>query len=349
MSKRLVHAIGGAGIILCVVVFSLQPSFPTPDKLFVVLTFVAMFLGRTKEYLKHFVPFVLLLLVYESFRGFVPYLNTHVNFLWMPEVDRLFFFGHLPTELLQNWLWHGYVQWYDFVFYGAYTLHFVLPFALAVLVWLKTDKDYWRVVGSFLIVSFAAFATFLAFPAAPPWMAADMKLIEPITRVSSHVWAAFGIHDFPSVYNKISPNPVAAVPSLHAAYAFLVALHVTTLFKPKNLARTPRPTKTAHPALFASFLPKTIPFRYAFNHKTAENSLTDTALSGNQGFGPGSKWRLLIWIYPALIWVGTIYQGEHYAIDALIGIMYGVAAYFAAPYVVSWLHTSYKRVKLAIR
>lgn len=292
LSKRLVHAIGGAGIILCVVVFSLQPSFPTPDKLFVVLTFVAMFLGRTKEYLKHFVPFVLLLLVYESFRGFVPYLNSHVNFLWMPEVDRLFFFGHLPTELLQNWLWHGYVQWYDFVFYGAYTLHFVLPFALAVLVWLKTDKDYWRVVGSFLIVSFAAFATFLAFPAAPPWMAADMKLIEPITRVSSHVWAAFGIHDFPSVYNKISPNPVAAVPSLHAAYAFLVALHVTTLFK--------------------------------------------------------QKWRLFIWVYPALIWVGTIYQGEHYAIDAILGILYGVGAYFAAPHVVKFLQANYKRAKVAL-
>lgn len=274
------------------IVFALQPSFPTPDKLFVVLTFVAMFLGRTKEYLKHFVPFVLLLLVYESFRGFVPYLNTHVNFLWMPEVDRLLFFGHLPTELLQNWLWHGYVQWYDFVFYGAYTLHFVLPFALAVLVWLKTDKDYWRVVGSFLIVSFAAFATFLAFPAAPPWMAADMKLIEPITRVSSHVWAAFGIHDFPSVYNKISPNPVAAVPSLHAAYAFLVALHVTTLFK--------------------------------------------------------QKWRLLIWVYPALIWVGTIYQGEHYAIDAILGILYGAGAYFAAPHVVKFLQASFKRAKVAL-
>ncbi len=290
IKNRLLEVIGAIGTVLCVLIFINQPSFPTPDKLIVFMAFVAMMFGRAKELLKRFVPFVIMLLVYEQFRGLAPYLNTHVNFLWMPSVDRALFFGNLPTEVLQSWWWHGAVQWYDFVFYGAYTLHFVLPFALAALIWIKIDKEYWHFAGAILLTSFMAFLTFVAFPAAPPWMAADMHLIEPITRVSSHVWATFGIHDFPSVYNKISPNAVAAVPSLHAAYSFLTAYFATRLFK--------------------------------------------------------NKWRYLIWIYPLLIWVGTVYQGEHYVIDAILGVVYAITAFYASPYVIRGLQRGFGRAKL---
>lgn len=269
--------VGAVGTLIFLVVFIRTPSFPTPDKILVFAALAAMAFGQARELLKRFVPFVALLLVYESFRGLVPSLNTHVNYGFMPAADKLLFFGHLPTTLLQNVLWHGHVQWYDFVFYGAYTLHFVLPFALAVLIWKTREKQYWRFITTFVLVSFAGFLTFLAFPAAPPWLASDKGLIEPIARVSSSIWAAFGIHDFPSVYNKISPNPVAAVPSLHAAYSMLFALFVTRMFN--------------------------------------------------------TKWRWLAWIYPALIWFGTTYMGEHYVIDIIIGILYAVAGYWAAPYV----------------
>ena len=288
MRIDLSRAVGAVGTLVYVVIFIRTPSFPTPDKLLVFLTLVAMAYGQARELLKRFVPFVALLLIYESFRGLVPLLNTHVNYSFMPAADKLLFFGHLPTTLLQNVLWHGYVQWYDFVFYGAYTLHFVLPFALAVLIWKTREKQYWRFITALLLVSFAGFLTFLVFPAAPPWLASEKGMIEPIARVSSSVWAAFGIHDFPSVYNKISPNPVAAVPSLHAAYSMLFALVVTRLFK--------------------------------------------------------TKWRWLSWIYPALIWVGTTYMGEHYAIDIILGIVYAAIAYWAAPDVLKPIQKTIKKL-----
>lgn len=278
MYKRHIFQLAGiVGVIACLVVFFRTPSFPTPDKLVIFLTFIFMVFGQAKELLRRFVPFAALLVVYEAFRGVVPHLNTHVNFLWMPGVDRWFAFGELPTVVLQRWWWHGSVQWYDFAFYIFYMLHFVLPFVLAVVIWKRLDRHYWRYVSAFLVVSFAGFLTFLAFPAAPPWMASDRGLIEPITRISSDVWLALGIHDFPSLYNQISPNPVAAVPSLHAAYATLFALFMISLFK--------------------------------------------------------TKWRYVSVIYPLMIYVGTVYQGEHYLIDEILGAIYAAAAFYTTPYV----------------
>lgn len=227
--------------------------------------------------LKRFLPFVLILLAYESFRGIADGLNKRVEYMWMVDVDSLLGFGTLPTTTLQNWWWHGRVMWYDFVFYLPYMLHFVIPISLALFVWKYRPAKYWQVVVSYVTTSFAAFFVFLAFPAAPPWMASDKGLIEPITRISSDVWARLGIQDFPTVYNQISPNAVAAVPSLHAAYATIFALYVMTLF--------------------------------------------------------ASRWRFLAWIYPALIYVGTVYQGEHYAIDEILGALLAVAVFLASPWI----------------
>lgn len=222
--------VGIIGTVVCLIIYARAPSWPTPDKIIVFLTFVFMIFNQAKEMLKRLLPFVVLLLVYESFRGLVPHINHRVNYLWMPWADRVMFGGTLPTTTLQNWLWHGSAQWYDFMFYGFYMLHFILPISLAILIWKTRVQYYWQFIATYLSVSFAGFLTFLAFPAAPPWLAAEKGLIEPITRVSTNIFFSLGVQDFPSVYNKISPNPVAAVPSLHAAYATLLVIFVYKLY-----------------------------------------------------------------------------------------------------------------------
>ena len=289
MKKHILRAIGIVGALGVAGIYIHEPSFPTPDKLLVFLTFVFMAFGQGWEFFKRMAPFVALLLVYESFRGVADHLNAHVNYTFMIDADKILGLGELPTRTLQHWLWRGHVQWYDFVIYVFYMLHFVLPFALALIVWKRRESQYWRYITAFLLVSFAGFLTFLAFPAAPPWLASDHGLIAPIAHISSYVWQALGVHDFPSVYNKISPNTVAAMPSLHAAYATLLALFSIKLFK------------------------------------------------GWQ--------RWLILIHPFMIYFGTVYTGEHYAIDEVVGILYGVAAFYASPWVLSKLTGQYQALR----
>ncbi len=227
--ERLGQIIGVIGAIAAVVIFIRNPSFPTPDKIVVFMVFVFMIFKQATAMLVRFGPFVLVLLVYESFRSIADQLNSHVNYTLAPDIDKLLF-GNLPTVYFQDWLWHGQVRWFDFLLYLPYMLHFVLPIGLGILVWKTREKYYWRLVSTYLVSAFAAFFTFWLFPAAPPWLAVQNQTIEPITRITSDVWASLGIRDFPSFYNEITPNIVAAVPSLHAAWAVLLSIFIFKLY-----------------------------------------------------------------------------------------------------------------------
>lgn len=234
--KRIRHhglrVIGVAGALLSLGYFINHPSFPTPDKLVVFLTFVFLAISQAQEMLKRLLPFAVGIIIYESFRGIADFLNSNVNYNLPINADKLIF-NTLPTVSLQNWLWHGHVQWYDFLFYIPYLLFFVLTFGLAILVWKTKDEYYWQVVNTFTVLFFLAFLTFLIMPSAPPWLASQNHYIEPITRISSHVWASVGLTDFPSIYNKLSPNPVAAIPSLHTACSTLLSVYVFKLYGKK--------------------------------------------------------------------------------------------------------------------
>jgi membrane-associated phospholipid phosphatase len=233
MKQKIASWIGIIGTIICLILFFREPSFPTPDKLLVFLVFVFMIFNQAWDMLKHFAPFVAILLVYDSFRGLVPFLNGHVNYTLMPNFDKLLLGGNLPTVVLQQWLVRPYVTWYDYVFFIFYLLHFVLAIGMGVAIYKLRRSQYWRYAMTYVLASFGAFFIYLAFPAAPPWMASDNGIIPHITRVSSEVWGAIGITDFPSVYNSFAPNPVAAVPSLHAAFAILFAIFAFKYFGKK--------------------------------------------------------------------------------------------------------------------
>jgi hypothetical protein len=217
-------------VALVATIFAFKRNFWTPDTLFIVLLALAVVFGKARPFLVRFVPFIGLLLVYDSFRGIADDLNKSVHFTEMIHFDRIVFGGTLPTEWLQRLWWHGHVNWYDFYFYFLYTMHFLAPVLVALLIWWKRDKLYWSYMWGFIFLSFAGFLTYVIFPAAPPWMASELGYIGPIHRISSDIWSAMGITNFSEVYSKLSPNEVAAVPSLHAAYPTLLVLFVAKAF-----------------------------------------------------------------------------------------------------------------------
>jgi len=82
---------------------------------------------------------------------------------------------------------------------------------------------FYRFATSMIVLSFAAAAVFFVYPSAPPWAAGDAGLLDvvklpPVNDVSTLASATHA-----------PANPYAAIPSLHAGYAFLAALTLAGL------------------------------------------------------------------------------------------------------------------------
>jgi hypothetical protein len=75
------------------------------------------------------------------------------------------------------------------------------------------------------VLTLAAFLVYWRYPAQPPWLAADLGHVGPVDRIAPLVWDRLGVSSMQSVYeNSNLVNTVAAMPSLHAAYPFMLLL-----------------------------------------------------------------------------------------------------------------------------
>jgi membrane-associated phospholipid phosphatase len=135
---------------------------------------------------------------------------------------------------VQHWLWSGTSRWYDHAIVQVTKLHFIVPPLLAFALWVRRRALFYRFAATMLVLSFAGAITFLVFPAAPPWAAAETGIIEPISKLPVPHGAA-AASTLPSSMSSVSitrlvpKNPYAAIPSLHGGYAFLVFLFVAML------------------------------------------------------------------------------------------------------------------------
>jgi len=183
--------------------------------------------------------FVLLLFSYEYLRGLAGRFGT-VHYLTGIRFDSMVF-GTPPTVTLQQRLAHGTsLAPYDVVAAVLYLLHFVMPLSFAFLLWLRRADQFSRFTAAFLVVSYAALATFLLYPAAPPWLASQAGYLPEVHERVSTVLSAFPARfHLPTVYALFDPNQVAAIPSLHAAYPLLILLFACRFFGLRGLVVLP--------------------------------------------------------------------------------------------------------------
>jgi hypothetical protein len=204
----------------------------TPDRYLLVLLAPALVLGAGRRLMLDFVPFVLLIVLYEECRGIAHLLRPSPYYLFPLDAEKLLFDGHVPTTVLQNWLWTGTLQWYDQALSAITRIHFIVPPTLAFLLWLKRRALYYRFAATMLALSYAGAITFALLPAAPPWAAAEWphSLIPPVANPAGEQAVSSPLPtDAGPLYHLVDGNPYAAIPSLHGGYSFLVFLFVFTL------------------------------------------------------------------------------------------------------------------------
>ncbi|HKJ36575.1 MAG TPA: phosphatase PAP2 family protein [Solirubrobacterales bacterium] len=192
--------------------------------------------GYVRGVLTDWLPFFGMLFLYDLLRG------TLADSLFTPHTfpqiraDELLFGGEVPTVWLQERLFDpASLAWYDFLAWAVYLTHFFAVFLIAAYLWRRARPRFLRFRNLILAVTAAAFVTYVAFPAVPPWLATENGDLGATQRVVGAVWSEVGVGTAAAIWEKGSTfaNEVAAIPSLHTAYPVMILL----FFWPTGSAR----------------------------------------------------------------------------------------------------------------
>ncbi len=198
-------------VIFCIV----YNVFPALDFLVLCLFICAAYIKRAQRFMKDWFPFVALLMAYGTMRGITDNIANIVH-VTEPIKAELCLFGTIPTVMLQQFYRTPILDWVGALFYS---LHFLVPFVFGFVLWNRSSENYRKYTIALLITSYSALITFLAYPSAPPWFGIDAE------RILFQMDGVIGVPLYATIYGFIAPNPFAAIPSLHAAYPWLIFLY----------------------------------------------------------------------------------------------------------------------------
>jgi PAP2 superfamily len=214
-------------VALPVLWFASPGGHPNELRVFLVPLAAALVLGCGRRFIRDFAPLALGIFAYEWGRTLAH--RVHPDAFYRPQLDadRVIGLGRTPTARLQGWLFDGHLRWHDQALIFLHSLHFAVPLAVLFAVWLTYRPLFVQATAALLATSFVAAFVFLVFPAAPPWLAVRAGLLHGVVRIRA-LDEAQGAHG--TLQHLFDDNPVAAVPSLHAAYALLVVLIVRRMW-----------------------------------------------------------------------------------------------------------------------
>ncbi|MGA3057139.1 MAG: phosphatase PAP2 family protein [Candidatus Limnocylindrales bacterium] len=237
--RLLLAAVAAYAILLSILMIARGISV-TPDVVVVGFGLAALLLGRGRLFLRDWIPFLALFFAYELMRGYADKFGLPIHVADVVWLERIVGLGGLPTVWLQGLFHQGPASASDglatlsLVFYF---LHFPLPLAVGFLLWIHQRRIYYDYVGALIVLSMAAFVTYLLLPVAPPWWAEQHGYVTGVLHLRDTGFTGlaqlfqFGgyFYSYTNLYS-ISSNDVAAFPSLHAAYPFLAFLFARRAF-----------------------------------------------------------------------------------------------------------------------
>jgi membrane-associated phospholipid phosphatase len=192
-------------------------------------------------------PFQAVLLAYDYSRGFAsPYTDEQVhahaypihhvaNDLGLPlhvmfpiRFDHWLGGGTMPTTWVQEHFHPGVaVPLIGVLVSLIYCSHFLVMPTVAVILWIRNRPRFLIWMRMVIALSVAGVTTYFVYPMAPPWLA-DVGGVFPGPPVGRYTTEGFDLIGLHMVGGLVSQgqylvNPVAAMPSLHTAFATLAA------------------------------------------------------------------------------------------------------------------------------
>jgi membrane-associated phospholipid phosphatase len=200
-----------------------------------LIILAAVLTGKMKPLVRDWFVFMAFVYLFDSLRGSIYLLTCRLHLpayaLYVLKAEKAVF-GGVPSVVLQNLLMHpdpsGNFGGLERVLTVCYGSHFIAFLSVGLFIWLVRPAGFSLYKTSFYILIFAGICAYALVPTTPPWMAANhFGLIPSLERFNAALFN-FAIPDITSGFDT---NPIAAMPSLHAAFPFLCCLLLWGLYR----------------------------------------------------------------------------------------------------------------------
>ena len=182
----------------------------------------------TRKFITAFFIFIVYWIVYDAMRVIPNYTVNAVHIREPYDFEKAIFGININHVLLTpNEYFNLHTSTLADLIAGLFYINWVpVPLAFAFFLMVKDKIFFLRFSYAFVLTNFIGFIIYYLYPAAPPWYVSQYGF-----EFNQHVPAStaglarfddyFGISLFHSLYSK-NANIFAAIPSLHAAYPFVV-------------------------------------------------------------------------------------------------------------------------------
>jgi membrane-associated phospholipid phosphatase len=298
-------------ILLFVLTFFLLNVRLSVEWVAIALIGAAILTGRAKAFFLDWGVFIVAVVAWQVTDG----LALKFNFPWhtqeMITADRWLFqpvlHGQLPTIWLQDHLFNPKIlSWIDVLAVVVYSLHFLLPLGAGFVLWLASRETFQKYAVCFVVAAVLGFATYIVFPAVPPWMAAQY---------ARHCVGNAACYKLPG-------NPFPYVPWVYDVWAHTMKGWVTT-----NNGN-------------AGFAGLSLGYDQV-GAMPSEHVMYPTLvfLFMRRQFG---RIGYLMVPYVLLVLFCIVYMGQHWVIDGIVGAGYAIVVYVAVlkgyPAMKAYLH-----------
>ena len=178
--------------------------------------------GFARGFVFDWLPFFAILWVYDFTRNLAKHSPFPVHSAAQIRFDKLIH-DPIPTVWLQRHLYHPpHAALHDYAAWGVYMTHFFGTILVAAYLWKWAHPRFrrWRTVVLWL--SAAGMATYVLYPAAPPWLSSAQGSIPHVEQIIPQLFRHMNISEVHSLAEADFANKVAAVPSLHSAFPVLM-------------------------------------------------------------------------------------------------------------------------------
>jgi len=138
-------------------------------------------------------------------------------------LDRLVGLGTVPTVAMQAAYVPGMPRWWDYLGVAIYVTHYFAFPAIALLTWRLAPAKLPRLLTSVSVCLLLGAGIHLLLPTVPPWLAAQTGHLSAVYRPIVDVLSRISPVIYELGLSNGGGNDVAAMPSMHAAAATLVA------------------------------------------------------------------------------------------------------------------------------